>query len=107
MGLFSAPNPIEWITALKDDKLERSIAQTGISILYSQYITFLFEFGSALKGRKYLGFLGDVFIRMAASAFKLLQLQDTEKIIYLSIPMKLVQDRALIDSIWWEKSENK
>jgi len=48
-----------------------------------------------------------VFIRMAASAFKMLQLQNSTKLIYLSVPAALVEDTKLLDTIWWEKEQSK
>jgi hypothetical protein len=107
MGLFSAPNPADWIVSIKDDNLKRAAVETGISIAYSQYITFLYSFGNALQGKRFIGFLGGVFINMAASAFKLLQLQNTEKLIYLSVPTALIEDTKLLNSIWWEKEQSK
>jgi hypothetical protein len=99
MGFFSPPNPMQWITDWKDDKLKRSIEQIVVSMAYSQYITFLYQLGKALKGRKLIGFLGDTFMTMAASCYQLLASQDTEKIIYLSVPKELAQNQALLGSI--------
>lgn len=106
MGLFSL-NPASWVTSIKDDQLERSIAQVVVSLGYSQYITFLYETGKALAGKKFIGFLSPVLTRMAASALTMLALQDTEKTIYLSVPRALVEDKVLLDSIHWQKGQAK
>ncbi len=107
MGLFSAPNPADWIDSIRDDSLKRAALQVGMSVAYSQYITFLYEFGSALKGKRFVGWLGDVFVRMAASAFCVLEFQDTEKLVYFGISQALVNDKALLDSVWVEKIQRK
>ncbi len=95
------------MVSIKDDNLKRQAVTMGISIAYSQYITFLYELGCSLQGKTLVGFLSPVFIRMAASTFKLLQLQDTEKLIYMAIPAALVNDVKLLDAIWWEKEQSK
>lgn len=106
MGLFDV-NPGDWWASIKDDELKRTAMSLAVSMAYSAYITFLFQFGSSLKGRRFVGFLGDVFIKVAASAFKLLSLQDTEKLIYLSVPVELANNQPLLDSIYWEKEQTK
>jgi len=107
MGLFNIPTPVDLIETIKDEGEKRAALSLVISIVYSQYITFLYELGAGLQGRKLVGWLGDVFIRMAASAFKMLQLQNSTKLIYLSVPAALVEDTKLLDTIWWEKEQSK
>ena len=103
MGMFALPNPADFITDIKDDNLKRAAITLGMSVAYSQTITFLYEFGTALKARKYIGWLGDIFIRQAASMFAIVQFQSTVKVVYLGIPRALVNDAALLNSIWLEK----
>ena len=107
MGLFNIPSPVDLIETIKDEGEKRAALSLVISIIYSQYITFLYEFGTGLKGRKFVGWLSEVFIRMAASAFKMLQLQNSTKLIYLSTPAALIEDTKLLDLIWWEKEQHK
>jgi hypothetical protein len=107
MGLFNAPNPVQWIESIRDDNLKRAAAQTAMSVAYSQWITFLYEFGTAIGPRRFIGFLGPVFVRMAASAYTLLQNQRAEKLIDLAVPKALVDDSKLNDSIYWEEISQK
>jgi hypothetical protein len=106
MNLFGF-DPVGWAEKIVDEKLKREMEQIGVSAAYSQYITMLYELGQALKGRKLIGWLWTVPTRMAASLFVLLSFQDTEKLIYLSVPRPLVDDTKLQDSIWVEKRQEK
>jgi len=108
MGLFAGlVNPVGWIETIADERMKRAATALAMSLAYSQYITFLYELGTGLEGRRLVGWLGKTFIRMAASAFKLLQLEDSQKLIYLSVPAALVRDMKLLDSIWWEEKKLK
>lgn len=107
MGLFSAPNPADWIASIKDDNLKRQAITLGMSVGYSQYITFLYELGKALVGKKVIGFLGPVFIKMAASCFCLLQFQNTEKLVFFGVSKELVEDKQLLDSVYVERIQQK
>ncbi len=107
MGLFDIPDPANYIAEIKDDNLKRAIITTGISLAYSQYITLFYSLGNAIEGKRFIGFLAPVLRTMAASAFKLLLLQDTEKTIYTSVPVELARDTKLLDSIQWEKDVHK
>jgi len=107
MGLIDFPDPVGMIEGIKDEAQKRALISVCTSILYSQYITFLYETGKAIEGKWAIGCLSQPLIKMAASMFKLLLLQDTEKLIYTAVPIELVQDSKLLDSIHWEKETHK
>jgi hypothetical protein len=107
MGMFTLPNPADIVASVKDDALKRQAVQVGLSVGYSQYITGLYELGKAIQGKRFIGFLGPIFIKMAASCFCLLQFQTTEKLVYFGVSKELMEDKALLDSIYVEEIQQK
>jgi hypothetical protein len=107
MGLFDIPDPVNYINEVKDEKLKLAAVTLAQSAGYSQYITFLYELGKQLDGKRFVGILARPFQMMAASAYKLLVLEDQEKIFFTSVPSALVEDKALLDAIHFEKEKNK
>lgn len=107
MGLFNIPTPVDLIETIKDEGEKRAALSLAMSFLYSQYITGLYSLGTAIQAKRLIGFLGAPLVAMAASGFKMLQLQSSNKLIYLSVPTALVEDNKLLDSVWWEKEQQK
>ena len=107
MGIFDCPDPISYINEVKDEKLKLAVATVGISAAYSQYITLLYELGKSLDGKWAFGVFSQPLIKMAASLYKLLQQQNTEKLIYTSVPRELAADQKLLDSILCIREEQK
>jgi len=95
------------ITDFRDDSLKQQIAKVVVSAAYSEYITFLYEMGAALVGKRWIGWLAPVFKRMAASQYKLLLYQDVQKVLVLAVPLGLAQDAALLDSIYFVEQKQK
>jgi hypothetical protein len=107
MGLFDVPNPVGYYEQIRDEDLKREMIALSTSIVYSQYITFLYETGIAIEGKWLAGVFSQALIKMAASMFKMLMLQDSQKLVYTGVPIELVEDAKLLDSIHYEKEQNK
>jgi len=107
VGLFDIPDPVNYVNEVKDERLKQAAVTLAQSAGYSQYITFLYELGKQLEGKRVVGILARPFQMMAASAYKLLVLEDQQKIFFRSVPLALVKDQTLLDSIHYEKEKNK
>ena len=107
MGLFDIPDPVNYVNEVKDERLKLAAVTKAQSAGYSQYITFLYELGKQLEGKRFVGLLARPFQMMAASAYKLVVLDDQDKIFFTSVPLALTKDQALLDSIHFEKETNK
>jgi hypothetical protein len=107
MGLFDIPDPINYVNEVKDQRLKEAAVTLAQSAGYSQYITFLYELGKQLEGKRFVGLLARPCQMMAASAYTLLKHEDAEKIFFTSVPLALANDKALLDSIHFEKEKNK
>ena len=107
MGLFDIPDPVNYINEVKDERLKQAAVTLAQSAGYSQYVTFFYELGKQLEGKRFVGILARPFLMMAASAYTLLAHEDAEKIFFTSVPSALVEDKALLDSIHFEKEKNK
>ena len=103
-GLFTGP--VGAIEKVADEKLKRSMEAVAVSFGYSQYITFFATMGKSLEGKRFLGVFSKPFISMAVSAYKMLSLQQQEKIIELSVPAWL-NDPKIEDSIYWAEIKQK
>jgi hypothetical protein len=104
MGLFGIP---DLITDIRDDNLKQQLTKVAVSATYSQYITFLYTFGKSIEGKWAIGLLAKPLQTMAASLFKMLQLQDQEKFVALAVPQALSNDKALLDSIYFLEEKRK
>jgi len=111
MGLLSilagALNPVDAIEEIKDGSLKRQMETVGISLLWSQYITFLYETSKAIKGSFFLGMFSPVLRSLAASAYTLLSDESVEKVVLLSVSKELVNDKDLLDSIQYSSRGEK
>lgn len=74
--------------------MPNDVVENSFSLAASQWITFLYSLGVALKPKWFVGFLGNVLIATAASGVKAL----SGKVV-LSVPAALVDDQAAIDGI--------
>src|SRR5256885_16235862 len=54
MSLLEFPNPVTWVTTLKDDNQKRELINATMSALYSSYISFLWRSGSS-RWAQYIG----------------------------------------------------
>jgi hypothetical protein len=97
--LAGALNPVSIIETVKDENLKRKLEGFGVSLLWSQYITLLYELGNAVQGKLFVGLLAPVFRMLAASAYKLVQQQNIQKVMELSVSKALTEDTALLDKI--------
>jgi hypothetical protein len=107
VGLIDFPDPISMFEGIKDEAEKRAMIALGSSIAYSQYITALYMAGKAIEGKPVLGWFSPMLIRMAASTYKMLVLQDSQKLIYTAVPDELARDQKLLDLIHYEKEKQK
>ncbi len=107
MGLFDIPDPINYVNEVKDEKLKLAAIQLGMSAAYSQYITALYTTGKTLENKKWIGIFAGPLKTLAASMYKLMALQDAEKLVFLSVPKDLVNDSALLESINFLEEKQK
>ena len=107
MGLIDFPDPVAWFEEVKDENEKRALIGLSTSLAYSQYITFFYELGKSLEGKRFVGLLSPAFIKMAAATYKMLLLQDSQKLIYTAVPAELAGDVKLLDTIHYEKEQHK
>lgn len=89
MGLLDFPNPVEWITGVKDDNEKRALINATMSALYSAQITMLWETGKAAEG-KWWGSEGPALKRTAISVFLTLRVLEQKNLITLTVPQDLL-----------------
>lgn len=103
-GLFSGP--VDAVERISDEKLKRTLERKAVSLGFSQYMTFLEGFGQEFKDSKWFGRWARIARRMAASFFKGLSLEQDMKVLDVAVPDTLVNDKKLLDSVYWEEFKN-
>lgn len=103
-GLFTGP--VDAVERVTDEKLKRTLERKAVSLGFSQYMTFLEGFGQEFKDSKWFGRWARIARRMAASFFKELSLENDMKVLDVSVPNTLSNDKELLDSIYYEEFEN-
>lgn len=89
MGLLDFPNPVDWITGIKDDDQKRALINATMSALYSAQITMLWETGKAAEG-KWWGSEGPAFKKTATSMYLTLRTLEQKNLITLTVPQDLL-----------------
>jgi hypothetical protein len=107
VGFLDFPDPVGWFEEVKDEGQKRALVSLATSLAYSQYITGLYTLGKSLQGKPIVGILSSTFVAMAAATYKMLLLQDSQKLIYTAVPAALANDKQLLDSIHYEKEQHK
>lgn len=111
MGMFAALagalNPVSMVETIKDENLKRHLETVGVNLAWSQYITALYSAADSFKGKFIVGLLTPILRSLAASAFILLQDQQTQKAVNLAVPKALVTDKTLLDSIQYVPRDEK
>lgn len=87
---ISPPNPVDWFNSFASGKLDREELKAALSVVYSDYITFLFE-----SGRKKWWGEGPALQATARATYLSLQPMVEKGLVSLSVPKDLLDPDAL------------
>ncbi len=90
MSLLNFPNPMEWISSVKDDNQKRALINATMSALYSAQITLLWE-----TGRRKLWGEGTALQRTATSMYLTLTVLEKKGLIVLTVHKDLLDANNL------------
>lgn len=105
--LAAALNPVGMVETIKDENLKRHLETLGVNLVWSQYITLLYSAADSFQGKFIVGILSPILRSLAASAYVLLQDQQTQKAVNLAVPVKLVTDKQLLETIQYVPMDEK
>lgn len=93
MAILDFPNPVSWVTSLKDDNQKRDLINATMSALYSAQISFLWRSGSS----KFALWLGEGKALQDAAVAMYLTLRTLEKknFLTLAIPSDMLTPEIL------------
>ncbi|SRR6266550_1452369 len=93
MAILEFPNPVTWVTSLKDDNQKRELINATMSALYSAQISFLWRSGAS-RWAQYIG-EGKALQDAAVSMYLSLRQLERKNFLTLTVPSDMLTAEIL------------